>query len=347
VPTVTVSESRHRHPRIEVHRTTTLTAADWGRLARIPATSLARTLLDLATTEPARKLQQAIERAERLGALDLIAIDSLLKRRSGGSGTKRLREALELYRDPAFSRSRAELLFLDLVKKAGLPRPALNTFVAGYEIDAYWEMERFAVEVDGWDTHRTRAAFERDPVRQEELKLASIDSLRITARRIEREPGVIAERLSRLLAQRRQELASRARATGDEVVEDVAAAVLQQRGMALAVSTGLSPYERPRRRSEPPSPGERCAQREDRAPHTPRSVLEKGRGVQAYQCGRRAVGRPPDPRHGRPGGARRRSAPLASPAPPGSLSSGPSLNRARWTACGGMRAPWGRLGRDR
>jgi hypothetical protein len=69
-----------------------------------------------------------------------------------------LREALEIYRDPAFRRARSELLFLDLIKKAGLARPALNTFVAGYEIDAYWERERFAVEVDGWGAHRTRAA---------------------------------------------------------------------------------------------------------------------------------------------------------------------------------------------
>jgi very-short-patch-repair endonuclease len=113
----------------------------------------------------------------------------MLRRRHGERGTGRLRRALRIYRDPAYSRSRTELLFLDLVKKAKLPRPATNTFVAGHEIDAYWEAERFAVEVDGWDTHRTRKAFESDPLRQEDLKLAGIDSIRITARRIEREPG--------------------------------------------------------------------------------------------------------------------------------------------------------------
>jgi very-short-patch-repair endonuclease len=98
------------------------------------------------------------------------------------------------------------LLFLDLIKRAGLQRPAMNTFVAGYEVDAYWEAERFAVEVDGWDTHRTRQAFEADPLRQEDLKLAGIDSIRITARRIEREPKVVGQRLRRLLAHRRKEL---------------------------------------------------------------------------------------------------------------------------------------------
>ena len=182
---------------------------DRDREEGIRLTSIPRTFLDLAATGPKRRLSSAVDRAERLGRLDLIEIDALLQRRRGEAGTRRLREALEIYRDPVFSRSRAELLFLDLVKKAGLPRPALNFFVAGHEIDAYWEAERFAVEVDGWGTHRTRAAFESDPVRQEDLKLAGIDSIRLTARRIEREPGKVAERLGRLLAQRRGELASR------------------------------------------------------------------------------------------------------------------------------------------
>jgi hypothetical protein len=177
-----------------------------GSSERIPVTSPSRTLLDLAASNRGRRLQQAIEKAKRMDRLDLAAIDDLLRRRRGASGTRRLREAVEIYRDPAFSRSRAELLLLDLVKRAGLPRPALNTFVAGHEIDAYWDAERFAVEVDGWDTHRTRAAFEEDPLRQENLKLAGIDSIRLTARRIEREPTVVGRRLKRLLTRRREEL---------------------------------------------------------------------------------------------------------------------------------------------
>lgn len=88
----------------------------------------------------------------------------------------------------------------------GLPTPSINRFVAGCEIDAYWERERFAVEVDGWETHGTRAAFESDRLRQEELKLAGIDSIRVTARRIEREPEAVATRIGLLLTRRRREL---------------------------------------------------------------------------------------------------------------------------------------------
>jgi hypothetical protein len=209
--TVTVPRGRHSLPGIVAHRAATFASDEWGTLERIAVTSLPRTLHDIAATERPRRLAQAIEKAERLGVLDLNDIDLLLGRKVGHRGTARLSGAVEIYRDPAFARARPERLFLDLVKKAGLPRPALNTFVAGHEIDAYWEMERFAVEVDGWDTHRTRAAFEADPLRQEDLKLAGIDSIRITARRIEREPRVVGERLERLLEQRRRGLAAEVR----------------------------------------------------------------------------------------------------------------------------------------
>jgi hypothetical protein len=203
---VSVASRGRRRPGIRVHHAPTLTSGEQGVLERIPVTSLPRVFLDLAATSSAYKLRQAVEKAERLRLLDIDEIDSMLDRRSNPPGSRRLLDMLAIYRDPAFTRSRAELLFLDLVRKAGLPRPATNIFVAGCEVDAYWAMERFAVEVDGWDTHRTRAAFEADPVRQEDLKLAGIDSIRLTARRIEREPQAVGRRLVVLLARRRVEL---------------------------------------------------------------------------------------------------------------------------------------------
>jgi very-short-patch-repair endonuclease len=163
-------------------------------------------LLDLAAGRRRRDFESAIERSERLGLLDLGQIDSLLGRCGGHAGKNRLRGALALYRDPGFVRSWPERKFLALVRDAGLPRPATNIFVEGHEIDAYWEHERFAVEVDGYETHRTRRAFEDDRLRQEDLKLKGIDSIRITARRIEREPALVATRLRALLERRRREL---------------------------------------------------------------------------------------------------------------------------------------------
>jgi hypothetical protein len=203
---VTAPGNRHGRGGIVVHRSSVLSPPERAVVDRIPTTSVSRSLLDLAASGSARTLQNAVERAERLDLLRLDEIDATLARRPGTRGSRLLQRALEIYRDPIFSRARSERLFLDLVKEAGLPRPSMNTYVMGHEVDAYWQEERFAIEIDGWGSHRTRQAFERDPVRQEDLKLTGIDSIRITARRIEKEPRKVGRRLSELLERRRLEL---------------------------------------------------------------------------------------------------------------------------------------------
>jgi predicted transcriptional regulator of viral defense system len=202
---VTVAARGNQRQGLQVHRVWALLDRERAKRDGIPVTSVARTLLDLAGTVSEKQLERAVERAKRRGKLDLIAIDAMLARRSG-YGAERLQQALCLYRKPVSERARSELLFLDAIEAKGLPVPGINTFVAGCEIDAYWEAERFAVEVDGWETHGTRAAFEDDRLRQEELKLAGIDSIRVAARRIEREPDAVATRIGLLLARRRREL---------------------------------------------------------------------------------------------------------------------------------------------
>jgi hypothetical protein len=206
VVTVTSPSDNRSRTGIRVHQSQALAPDDRTTTERIPVTALPRTLFDLAATSPHRDLTRAVDRAKRRGVLDLGAIDALLLRLFGAPGTKSLREAIDLYRKPVFDRARSELLFIDLIEKAGLPVPALNTWVDRWEIDAYWERERFAVEVDGWETHGTRRAFEEDRLRTEEMKLAGIESVRITARRIEREPDQVGARLGRLLELRRSQL---------------------------------------------------------------------------------------------------------------------------------------------
>lgn len=200
-----MTAARHRRPGIRVHRAVAH-GSEWGHIDRLPVTALHPTLLGIAATQPVSRLNSVLDRAKRRGLLDLDSLDRYLMRRSRTPGCGQLKSAVDLYRDPVFDRARSELLFLDLVKKAGLPQPGLNTWVGEFEIDAYWEAERFAVEVDGWETHGTRQAFEEDRVRIENMKLAGIDAIRITARRIERDPREVARRLRLHLDRRRAEL---------------------------------------------------------------------------------------------------------------------------------------------
>ena len=61
---------------------------------------------------------------------------------------------------------------------------------------------RFAVELDVFETHGTRAAFERDRLRQEELLLGGIAVTRVTGPRLEREPDEVIRRVALLLSER-------------------------------------------------------------------------------------------------------------------------------------------------
>jgi hypothetical protein len=206
IPDVTAPFRGHRRAGIRIHHSTILEAEDRTALEGIPVTAVPRVLLDLGASHTDDQLESLLERVELRGLLDAGAIDSLIARSGRHPGRKRLQRAMDLYRVPIVSRARTERLFFDLVKRAGLPKPAINIFIAGHEIDAYWEEERFAVELDGYATHRTRAAFERDPIRIEDLKLAGIDAIRVTARRLEREPDEVIKRLRSLLHQRRRAL---------------------------------------------------------------------------------------------------------------------------------------------
>jgi len=193
---------------VSLHHSTILEGDDIDRREGIPVTAIPRTLLDLFAQSNPKPAKQALERSERLGLLDTGAADSLISRCGRHRGRKWLSAALSIYRDPAMTRSWLERRFLDLVLRAGIARPSMNTFVEGYEIDAYWEMERFAVELDGYEFHRGRSAFESDRRRQEDLKLAGIEMVRFTARRVLDRPQEVVGRLGALLEQRRNELLS-------------------------------------------------------------------------------------------------------------------------------------------
>jgi predicted transcriptional regulator of viral defense system len=207
---VTTRSPRRRQASIRIHSSTRLYEADRAMVEGIPVTAVPRTLLDFAASR-SRSTRHAVQRAERLGLLDVAEVDALLRCNRGSRGAERLREALLAYRDPAFTRSGLERRFLRLVMEAGLPRPSTNLFIAGHELDAYWPAERFAVELDTYTYHGGRRAFEEDRLRQENLKLEGVEMVRMTGARIEREPDLVIARLRKLLAQRRRELGIPAR----------------------------------------------------------------------------------------------------------------------------------------
>jgi hypothetical protein len=180
-----------------------LARVDLARRDGIPVTSLSRTILDVAVTSRVRTVRRHLQLADDLQVFDLREMQDLLERTKGHRGQAKVRAALELYDEkPVFTRSGLERRFLEVVREAGLPEPAMNIFVAGYEIDAYWERERFGVELDVYETHGSRLSFEEDRERDDELLLAGIETTRVTGPRLDREPGAVVDSLRRHLARR-------------------------------------------------------------------------------------------------------------------------------------------------
>ena len=187
---------------VRIHRARRLEGADRALVEGILVTAVPRTLLDLAAAVRFAWLEKMIERAEELELFDLRAAEDLLGRTVGHHGHGRLRKAIALYKPSSFTRSGLEKRWLELVIEAGLPQPRMNFVEQGFELDCYWPEHRFAVELDVYETHGTRAAFERDRKRQEDLLLAGIAMTRVTGPRLEREPDEVIARVARLLSAR-------------------------------------------------------------------------------------------------------------------------------------------------
>lgn len=183
-----------------------LSARDREELERIPVTSLARTQLDLAAGGTLAQVERNLRRAEELGVFDLGPLEDVLDRNGHHPGVGRLRKALAIYRPRTrLTRSGLEDAFLELIEKADLPLPATNYLVAGFELDAYWEAERFGVELDVFETHGTHLSFEEDRRRDDELLLLGIETIRITGPRFEAEPAAMIARVAAHLERRRRE----------------------------------------------------------------------------------------------------------------------------------------------
>jgi very-short-patch-repair endonuclease len=192
--TVPGGGGRARRQAIIVHRSP-LTPDDVTVREAIPVTTPARTIVDLADYLPRRRLERTIDEAAHL-RLDLRGLRAIPGRRGAGL----LRRVLADH-DAGSTRTRSDLeeLMLALCQGEGLPQPEVNRKIEGYEADFSWPAAHLIVETDAWSSHGTRGAFESDRVRDAEHTAAGWRVVRITKRRLEREPEAVAGQLRRLL----------------------------------------------------------------------------------------------------------------------------------------------------
>lgn len=162
----------------------------------IPVTSPFRTILDLAAVAPMREAERAFHEAEVREVRDRVSLPMLLERYPGRRGARKVRALLGSAAPVALTRNDFEEAFLALVDAHGLLRPRMNADIAMrgrfFEIDALWEEQRLAVELDSRSIHGTHKRFESDRLRDRTLIVEGWRTMRITWWQLRDEPEEIA-----------------------------------------------------------------------------------------------------------------------------------------------------------
>jgi hypothetical protein len=192
-----VTASQRRRPGIITHRCRTLKHRDATKHFDVPTTSPERTILDLAPRLTTKQLTRMVNDARRAGYVHLASLSDVVARNPYHPGTKRLARLASDQGNP--TRSGFEDDFKLFAAKYGLPTPMINTYVNGYEVDAFFPDHNVIVELDGRDYHADSEAFEEDRERDAEQLKHGVKTVRITPTRFAHTPDREANRLQEIL----------------------------------------------------------------------------------------------------------------------------------------------------
>jgi very-short-patch-repair endonuclease len=174
---------------VRVHQTRRFEVADRAVVDGIPVTSIERTLVDIAGIVRPERLEQALEQAVRMNKVDFALLRDNTRGRKGTATLHALIAGL----DPLAPQVHQgiERTFLKLIRKADLPQPEANVWIHNHEVDFLWREAKLVVELDSLEFHRTPARFESDRKRDIDLKRFGYTVIRITHRRLKREPAAV------------------------------------------------------------------------------------------------------------------------------------------------------------
>ncbi|HEY1715911.1 MAG TPA: hypothetical protein VGG07_23625 [Solirubrobacteraceae bacterium] len=199
-PLHVTAERRRERPGIVTHRCQALVSSDNSLQLGVKVTSPARTLLDLAPTLNPKQLTRTVNNALREHDVRPDALHDVIERNRYHPGTKLLKPFLDLPgQNP--TNSSFEDDFLPFIAKYGFPTPLTNVWVNGRQVDIYFPDHNLIVELDGWDYHKDRHAFEDDRERDAHQLAHGLRTLRITRDRFKGDPDREAARLQQILDQ--------------------------------------------------------------------------------------------------------------------------------------------------
>lgn len=189
---------------IHLHRTGQLDSRDITTHSNIAVTAVARTLIDFASEAGSSEIARAFSEARAKRAVtDSQLAQALHRAPSTHRGASIVRAML---RDgSSYDRSVAERVMRERLGQADLPPAIANVIVNGYLVDFLWPDAKVILEVDGYATHGSRDAFERDRKRDQVHAAAGYIVIRITWHQLINEPLAVIARIAQALARREAE----------------------------------------------------------------------------------------------------------------------------------------------
>lgn len=166
---------------IRVHRSQLDPRDAWTRDG-ILVTSPARTTLDVAATMSAHGLRRMGRQAQAEQRVNVRQLVEVVQRHPGHRGAANVRALIA--DGPAPTRSDHEDMVLDLIDRAGIDRPELNTRLRldgrTIEADMLWSERRLVIECDSRRWHSDPLTRENDADKQAVLEANGYRVLRIT-----------------------------------------------------------------------------------------------------------------------------------------------------------------------
>ena len=164
---------------------------------RIPVTSVARTLVDLAARLAVDDLARACHEAGVRHGATPAEVDAVLARRPNTRGARQLRQVLR--GEIRVTLSKLESRFLARLREAGLELPETNRRAGGRRVDCRWPDHRLTVELDSYRYHHSRHAWEQDRRREREARARGDEFRRYTYGDVFESPGRMLAELRDLL----------------------------------------------------------------------------------------------------------------------------------------------------
>lgn len=164
----------------------------------IPVTTVARTLVDLASSLPLSRLSRACHEAGVKYGTTPSQVEEVLARHRTTLGAGKLREVMR--GEVRVTQSRLESRFLRLLTDNGLPLPDETNQPAGtFRVDARWHHPPVTVELDSYRFHNSRHSWERDRRREREARARGDDFRRYTYGDVYENPLAMLRELSSVL----------------------------------------------------------------------------------------------------------------------------------------------------